>query len=29
MYNTALELLNKLKEFNFKAYIVGGFPRDL
>ena len=29
MYNTALELLIKLKEFNFKAYIVGGFPRDL
>lgn len=29
MYNTALELLNKLNEYNFKAYIVGGFPRDL
>ncbi len=29
MYNTALELLNKLNECNFKAYIVGGFPRDL
>ena len=29
MYNTALELLNKLKEYDFKAYIVGGFPRDL
>ena len=29
MYNTALELLSKLNESNFKAYIVGGFPRDL
>ena len=29
MYNTALELLNKFNEDNFKAYIVGGFPRDL
>lgn len=29
MYNTALELLNKIKEANFKAYIVGGFSRDL
>lgn len=29
MYNTALELLNKINEFGFKAYIVGGFPRDL
>ena len=29
MYNTALELLNKFNEANFKAYIVGGFPRDL
>ena len=29
MYNTALELLNKINEFNFKAYIVGGFSRDL
>lgn len=29
MYNTALKLLNKFNESNFKAYIVGGFPRDL
>ncbi len=29
MYNTALELLSKLNKFNFKAYIVGGFSRDL
>ena len=29
MYNTALELLSKFNEANFKAYIVGGFPRDL
>lgn len=29
MYNIALELLNKLNKSNFKAYIVGGFPRDL
>ena len=29
MYNTALELLSKLNESNFKAYIVGGFSRDL
>lgn len=29
MYNTALELLNKINEANFKAYIVGGFSRDL
>ncbi len=29
MYSTALKLLNKFNESNFKAYIVGGFPRDL
>ena len=29
MYSTALELLDKLNKANFKAYIVGGFPRDL
>ena len=29
MYKIALEILNKLTEANFKAYIVGGFARDL
>lgn len=29
MYNTAIKMLNKLNENGFKAYIVGGFPRDL
>lgn len=28
MYNTALKIINKINEFGFKAYIVGGFPRD-
>ena len=29
MYNTAIKMLNKLNDNGFKAYIVGGFPRDL
>lgn len=28
MYEIALEILKKLDENNFKAYIVGGYPRD-
>lgn len=29
MYNIAIKMLNKLNEQGFKAYIVGGYPRDL
>lgn len=29
MYENAIEVLNILKENNYEAYIVGGFPRDL
>ena len=29
MYETAIKLLNKLEDNGFKAYIVGGYPRDL
>lgn len=28
MYEIALNILNKLEENGFKAYIVGGYPRD-
>ena len=28
MYNTAIEILKKLEENGFKAYIVGGYVRD-
>ena len=28
MYNTAIEILNKIEENGFKAYIIGGYPRD-
>lgn len=29
MYENAIEVLKILKEHNYEAYIVGGFPRDL
>ena len=29
MYDTAIEILNKIVEFGYKAYIVGGYPRDI
>lgn len=29
MYNTAIELINKINNNGFVSYIVGGFPRDL
>ena len=29
MYDTALEVLNKITDFGYKAYIVGGYPRDI
>ena len=29
MYNSSLKLLHKIEEHGFKAYIVGGFARDL
>lgn len=29
MLETSLKLLNKLTDFGYKSYIVGGFPRDL
>ena len=29
MYETAIEVLNKINSFGFKSYIVGGYPRDL
>lgn len=29
MYTTALKVLKKFEEYGYKAYIVGGYPRDL
>lgn len=29
MYDVAIQILNKIKEIGFEAYIVGGYPRDL
>lgn len=29
MYETALEILNKINDCGYKAYIVGGYPRDI
>ena len=29
MYNSAIKVLKMLEEHGFKAYIVGGFVRDL
>ena len=29
MYDTAIEILNKITDFGYKAYIVGGYPRDI
>ena len=29
MYNSAVKVLEKLENFGYKAYIVGGYPRDL
>ncbi len=29
MYSTALKVLNKITEYGYKAYIIGGYPRDL
>ena len=29
MYETALRLLEKINSYGYKAYIIGGFPRDL
>lgn len=29
MYNSSLDILKKIESFGFKAYIVGGFARDL
>ena len=29
MYETAIEILNKITDFGYKAYIVGGYPRDI
>ena len=29
MYEVALKLLNKIESFGYKAYIIGGFARDL
>ena len=29
MYNVAIKVLEKLESFGYKAYIVGGYPRDL
>lgn len=29
MYDTALRLLNKINEYGYVAYMVGGYPRDL
>ncbi len=29
MYDTAIKLINKIENFGYQAYIVGGYPRDL
>ena len=29
MYNTAIKVLEKLESFGYKAYMIGGYPRDL
>ncbi|MCI9110767.1 MAG: hypothetical protein HFH47_03015 [Bacilli bacterium] len=29
MYNSAIKVLNKITEFGYNAYIIGGYPRDL
>ena len=29
MYETAIKLLQKISSFGYKAYIIGGYPRDL
>ena len=29
MYEIALKLLEKINNYGYKAYIIGGFPRDL
>lgn len=29
LYETALKLLQKIESFGYKAYIIGGYPRDL
>ena len=29
MYESALKLINKIENYGYKAYIIGGFPRDL
>ena len=29
MNEIALEVLNKINSFGYKAYIVGGYPRDI
>ena len=29
MYNIGLNVLNRIEEYGYKAYIIGGYPRDL
>ena len=29
MYESAIKLLKKINSYGYKAYIIGGFPRDL
>lgn len=29
MYNSAIKVLEKLESFGYKAYMIGGYPRDL
>lgn len=29
MYNSAIKVLNKITDFGYQAYIIGGYPRDL
>ena len=29
MYNSAIKVLEKITSFGYKAYIIGGYPRDL
>ena len=29
MYEQALKILNIIESFGYKAYIIGGYPRDL
>ena len=29
MYETAIKILEKIESYGYKAYLIGGYPRDL